>query len=63
MGMTASAAEALIAHAWAVGEKHRLTGDHPLVRAIWVLEDAIDHRTTEVGHAAERVEILIGALP
>ncbi|GAA1085152.1 hypothetical protein GCM10009648_25110 [Tsukamurella spumae] len=62
MGMTTTAAEALIARAWTVGEKHRLTGDHALVQAIWALEDAIDHHTTDVGHAAERVENLIGAL-
>jgi hypothetical protein len=61
--MTIDAAEALIARAWDVGERYRLTGDHPLVRAIWVLEDAIDHRTTDVGHAAARVETLIGELP
>lgn len=61
MGLTTTAAEALIARAWdrATG----LTGDHQLVQAIWALEDAIDHHTTDVGHAARRVEILIGELP
>ena len=60
--MTA-AAERIITRAWDVAEAHRLTADHPLVRAIWTLEDAIDHHTTDPGHAAERVEILIGELP
>ncbi|GAB04996.1 hypothetical protein GII30_02470 [Gordonia amarae] len=55
--------EPLIARAWDVAEHHRLTGDHPLVRAIWALEDAIDHNTTDPGHAAQRVEALIGELP
>lgn len=63
MGMTTAAAEALIARAWNIGEQHRLTGDHPLVQAIWALEDAIDRHTTDPGHAVERVEILIGELP
>ena len=62
MGMTTTAAERLIARAWDLAEAHRLTGDHPLVRAIWALEDAIDHHTTDPGHAAERVETLIGEL-
>lgn len=61
--MTATAAEALVAQAWDAAEPHGLTGDHPLVQAIWELEDAIDHHTTDVGHAARHVEILIGALP
>lgn len=61
--MTATAAESLVARAWDIGESHHLTGDHPLVQAVWALEDAIDHHTTDVGHAARRVEILIGALP
>ncbi|OBA59264.1 hypothetical protein [Gordonia sp. 852002-10350_SCH5691597] len=61
--MTVTAAEDLIARAWDVAEVHRLTGDHLLVRAIWALEDAIDHNTTDVGHAAARVETLIGELP
>ncbi|UAK37198.1 hypothetical protein K8O93_18815 [Gordonia bronchialis] len=61
--MTVTAAEDLITRAWDVAERQRLTGDHPLVRAIWALEDAIDHNTTDTGHAAERVEILIGELP
>lgn len=62
MGMTTAAAERLIARAWDVGERHSLTGDHPLVQAIWALEDAIDRNTTNVDHAAEHVEALIGAL-
>lgn len=61
--MTTAAAETLATRGWAVGERHRLTGDHPLVRAIWALEDAIDHHTTNVDHAAFRVESLIGDLP
>ena len=61
--MTATAAEDLIARAWEVAEVHRLTGDHLLVQAIWALEDAIDHNTTDPGHAAQRVEALIGELP
>lgn len=61
--MTTTAHEALVARAWAVAEPHGLTGDHPLVRAIWALESAIDHRTTDVAHAARRVEALIGELP
>lgn len=61
--MTAAAdAERLVERAWDVAEQHRLTGDHPLVRAIWALEDAIDHHTADPGHAAERVETLIGEL-
>lgn len=58
--MTIDAAEAVIARAWdrAIG----LTGDHPLVQSIWSLEDAVDHHITDPGHAAERVEILIGEL-
>lgn len=63
MGVTITAAEALITRAWDVAEHHRLTGDHTLVQAIWALEDAIDHHTTDPGHAAGRVEILIGELP
>ncbi|MCZ4652718.1 hypothetical protein O4157_14925 [Gordonia amicalis] len=55
--------EALIERAWDAAEPHRLTGDHPLVQSIWALEDALDDHTTDVGHAARRVEILIGALP
>ena len=55
--------EPLIARAWDTAEAHRLTGDHPLVQSIWALEDAIDHHTTDPGHAAGRVEILIGELP
>lgn len=61
--MTIDAAEALVDRAWDAAEPHGLTGEHPLVRAIWALESAIDHHTTDVGHAARRVEILIGALP
>ncbi|ATD73187.1 hypothetical protein CNO18_17180 [Gordonia sp. 1D] len=59
--MTVDAHEALIARAWEAAPG--LTGDHPLVQAIWALEDAIDHHTTCVAHAAERVEILTGELP
>lgn len=62
MGMTTDATEARIARAWTVGEQHGLTGDHALVQAIWALEDAIDHHTTDITHAADRVEILIGEL-
>ncbi|OBA40843.1 hypothetical protein [Gordonia sp. 852002-51296_SCH5728562-b] len=61
--MTTTAAEALVTRGWAVGERHRLTGDHPVVQAIWALEDAIDHHTTDIDHAAARVEALIGELP
>ena len=56
--MNTDAAERLITRAW--GRAIGLTGDHPLVQAIWSLEDAIDHNTTDPGHA---VEILIGELP
>ena len=63
MGVTATAAEALVDRAWDAAEPHRLNGDHPLVQAIWALEDAIDHHTTDVGHAAHRVEAMIGELP
>ena len=62
MGVTITAAERLFERAWDVAEQHRLTGDHPLVQAIWTLEYAVDHHTTDPGHAAERVEILIGEL-
>lgn len=62
MGVTITAAERLIARAWDLAEAHRLTGDHRLVQAIWALEDAVDHHTTDVGHAARHVEALIGAL-
>lgn len=62
MGVTAADHEALVARAWTVGEQHALTGDHPLVQAIWTLEDALDHHTTGPGHAARRVEALIGEL-
>ena len=61
--MTATDHEPLINRAWAVAERHRLTGDHPLVQAIWALEDAIDHSATDPDHAAARVEALIGDLP
>ncbi|GAB03902.1 hypothetical protein GII30_14945 [Gordonia amarae] len=61
--MTATAAEDLITRAWDVAEARRLTGDHRLVQAIWALEDAIDHNTTDPGHAAQRVEAMIGELP
>lgn len=61
--MTVADHEALVDRAWDIGEAHRLTGEHPLVRAVWALEDALDHRTTDVGHAAERVEAMIGELP
>lgn len=62
--MTAAAdAERLVERAWDVAEQHRLTGDHRLVQAIWALEDAIDHNTTDPGHAAQRVEAMIGELP
>lgn len=61
--MTTEAAEALVERAWAVSTPRRLTGDHPLVQAIWTLEDALDFHDSDVGHAAERVEILIGELP
>ena len=61
--MTTTTAEALVARAWAVGERHRLTGDHLLVQAIWALEDALDHHTPDVDHAAFRVESVIGELP
>lgn len=63
MGVIVTTTESLIARAWDIGEAHGLTGDHPLVQAIWALENAIDHHTTDPTHAAERVEILIGALP
>ncbi|OBA38978.1 hypothetical protein [Gordonia sp. 852002-51296_SCH5728562-b] len=63
MGVTITAAERLAARAWDIAEHHRLTGDHALTQAIWALEDAIDHHTTDAGHAAWRVEILIGELP
>ncbi len=62
MGMTSDAAETLIARAWTVSTPHRLTGDHALVQAIWTLEDAIDFGDSDVDHAAERVETLIGEL-
>lgn len=62
MGVTITAAERLIARAWDLAEAHRLTGDHRLVQAIWTLEDAVDHHTADPGHAAERVETLIGEL-
>ncbi|MCC3322629.1 hypothetical protein FOB84_21200 [Gordonia bronchialis] len=61
--MTVTAAEALITRAWDVAEAHRLTGSHALVQAIWTLEYALDHNTTDTGHAAARVETLIGELP
>ena len=61
--MTTEAAEALVTRAWAVSTPHRLTGDHPLVRAIWTLEDALDFHDSDVAHAAARVETLIGDLP
>lgn len=61
--MTTTAAETLITRAWAVGERHCLAGDHLLVQAIWALEDAIDHHTTDIDHSAFRVESLIGELP
>ena len=63
MGMTTDDHEDLITRAWDRAEQHRLTGDHHLVQAIWVLEDALDHHTTNVDHAAARVEALIGELP
>lgn len=63
MGMTAADHEPPIARAWALAEADRLAGDHLLVQAIWALEDAVDHNTTDPGHAAERVESLIGELP
>lgn len=59
--MTTTAAEALITRAWNAATG--LTGEHPLVRAIWALEDALDHHTTNVDHAAFRVESVIGELP
>lgn len=62
MGVTITAAERLIARAWDLAEAHRLTGDHPLVQAIWALEDAVDHHATDAGHAAERVVTRIGEL-
>lgn len=61
--MTVTDPEALIERAWDAAEPHRLTGDHPLVQAIWTREDALDHHTTDVGHATARVETLIGELP
>lgn len=63
MGVTITAAEDLITRAWAVSTPRRLTGDHPLVQAIWTLEDALDFGDSDVAHAAARVETLIGELP
>lgn len=61
--MTTTAHEALVDRAWDIAEPHGLTGDHPLVQAIWALEDALDYHTTDPGHAAASVEALIGELP
>ena len=59
--MTTTAAEALITRAWNAATG--LTGEHPLVRAIWALEDALDFSDSDIDHAAFRVQALIGELP
>lgn len=59
--MTTAAAETLVTRAWNAATG--MTGDHPLVLAIWALEDALDFGDTDVDHAAFRVESVIGELP